>query len=170
MRPVAIPAGSPTWVVKFCTACAISRMVCWNGSSNAEVCVARWALWACERSVMAAVESEMPIDPATLRNMVKSAAASALSRRGIEIKAMVVRGTNRNPSPIDWALRNSTRVPKSISGVSVRDQKNDTARQVKPKAMIQRVCTIGISFSTRGIVRTISIAPGDNTSPDQVAV
>lgn len=77
--------------------------------------------------MIAAVESEIPIEPATLRNMVNSAAASALSRLGIEIKAMVVRGTNRNPSPIDWALRNSTSVSKSISGVSVRDQKNDTA-------------------------------------------
>ena len=83
---------------------------------------------------------------------------------------MVVSGTNRNPSPSDWALRNSTSVSKSISGVSVRDQKNDTARQVKPKAIIQRVCTTGISLSTSGMVNTINTAPGDSTSPDQVAV
>ncbi|MNV81511.1 hypothetical protein D3C71_1751800 [compost metagenome] len=102
--------------------------------------------------------------------MVNSAAASALSRLGIEINAMVVSGTNRNPSPNDWALRNSTRVSKSISGVKVRDQKNDTARQAKPKAMIQRVCTTGISFNTSGMVRTISTAPGESTIPDQVAV
>src|SRR5690606_27317154 len=121
-------------------------------------------------SVIAAVESEMPIDPATLRNMVNSAAASAFSRLGIAKKAMVVNGTNRNPSPIDCALRNSTRVSNSISGVSERDQQNDTARQGKPKAIIQRVCTTGISFSTSGMVSTISTAPGDSTSPDQVAV
>src|SRR5690606_17958309 len=102
--------------------------------------------------------------------MVNSAAASALSRLGIEIKAMVVSGTNRNPSPIDCALRNSTSVSKSISGVGGEDQKNDTARQVKPKAMIQRVSTTGISFSTSGTVSTISTAPGESTSPDQLAV
>ena len=36
--------------------------------------------------MIAAVESEIPIEPATLRNMVNSAAASALSRLGIEIQ------------------------------------------------------------------------------------
>ena len=34
------------------------------------------------REVIAAVEAEMPTEPATLRNMVNSAVASPCSRRG----------------------------------------------------------------------------------------
>ena len=102
--------------------------------------------------------------------MVNSAAASAFSCRGMVIKAMVVSGTNRKPRPIDCALRNSTSVSKSTSGVSERVHQKEAARQKKPKAMIQRVCTTGISFSTSGMVNTINMAPGESTSPDQVAV
>ena len=45
-------------------------------------CVDKYAMWVWVREVMSAVDTEIPTDPATFLNMVKSAAASPCSLCG----------------------------------------------------------------------------------------